>query len=64
MPLFYVESPEDVPEFIMLHLIKCVIEINEIVEQVRYLQMFFAWDPKVEDLFHCSTLGSKNCLLS
>lgn len=57
VPFFYIESSEEVPVAIMPYLIKCFLEINEIMDQVTLvLQILPNEEPTIEDLFHCAAL--------
>lgn len=51
-------------EAIKQYLIKCFVEINEIIERVSLvLQMFLNEDPTIEDFFHCALSSTETCLL-
>lgn len=63
-PFFDDEHFDYLLEAFMRYLIKCLLEINEIVEQVPLdVHMFLDGDPSVEELFHSTPSSSQTCLL-
>lgn len=63
-PSFDVEYFDYLLEAIMRYLIKHLVEINEIVEQVPLdMYRFLDGDPSVEELFHSTPSSSQTCLL-